>query len=236
MLSFLFAWSVFSAPDALADSIDSSLDPRWAPDSLGKPPRPGETGGTLPDYGEERHGSFAQDMAAVGGLLGGSIIPVAMTMVKWNETYNERSLELKNKDRNEAMELLRTYGLTSAIVTPLTSWGGFMAGGGFRQQPARAFLCGVAASAVSYPVGSYLGRMIAEPVTNTAIGAQPRFPDRTMFLSSLVWTGVITSSTIAGVVVGGGEVVRRPRDPGYTLYMVQDGEQTLWVHGFQGRF
>jgi hypothetical protein len=235
-LRSLLLWTAFCAPLAQAEPFDTALDPRWAPDSLGTPPRPGEASGTLPEYGEDRHGSLAQDMAAVGGLLGGTIIPMTMTMVKWNETYDERSLELKKKDRTEATELLRTYGLTAAIVAPLTSWTGFMAGGGYRQKSARALLCGIAASAVAYPVGSYLGRLITEPVTDTDIAAQPRFPDRTMFLGSLVWNGIITSATVAGVAVGGGEIIRPTRDPGFTLHIVKEGDQTVWVPGFQTRF
>jgi hypothetical protein len=57
-----------------------------------------------------------------------------------------------------------------------------------------------------------------------------------MFLGSLVWTGVTTSATIAGVAVGGGAVVRKTRDPGYVLMVVPDGDRTLWVHSFSGKF
>jgi hypothetical protein len=174
-------------------------------------------------------------MAALGGIIGGAIVPITMTMVKWGQTYDERSLNLKQKHRDEASELLRTYGLTSAIVAPLTSWTGFMAGGGYRQQPVRALLCGVGAAAISYPVGSYLGRAVADPVLNSDKGT-PRYPDRTIFLGSLVWTGVIASSTIAGVAIGGGAIIRKTRDPGYALMVVPDGKNTLLVHSFSGQF
>ena len=212
------------------------MDPRWVPDALGKPPRPGDTGATLPAYGEDRHGSLAQDMAALAGVVTGTVVPLTMTMAKWNETYDERSLELKRSDRKDAAELMRTYALTSALVTPVTAWGGFMAGGGYRQKPLRAFLCGVGASALALPLGSYLGGLVVNPITDIDGGAQPRFPDRTMFMGSLVSTGFIASSTIAGVVVGGGEIVRKVRDPGYTLNVVKQGEQVVWVPGVQLSF
>lgn len=224
--------------EAWADPWETSVAAEYLPSnpSIGSPPRPGDTGSEPPRYGEDRNGSLAQDLAAAAGVVGGTIIPVTMVMVKWNETYNERSLYLDPSDRAVAADLLQTYGRTSAIVTPLTSWAGFMIGGGYRQNSVRALLCGVGAAALSYPIGSYLGRKVADPVTNLEAGAQPRSTDRTVFLGALVWTGIVTSGTVAGVVVGGGPVVRPTRDKGYTLNWVQNGDQRVLVHGFTGRF
>ena len=223
---------------AQAETGPVQVAPEYWPtaEEIGKPPRPGDTGSRPPRYGEDRSGSLAQDLAAVGGVVGGTVVPLTKIMVEWNETYNERSLQLDPSDREAAASLLRTHGLTSAIVTPLTSWAGFMIGGGYRQNPVRAFLGGVGAAALSYPVGAYLGGLVADPVTNLEAGVQPRFPDRTMFRAGLLWTGLVTTGTVAGVVVGGGPVVRRVRDPGYTMYWIQDGAQTIWMHGLQGRF
>ena len=47
---------------------------------------------------------------------------------------------------------------------------------------------------------------------------------------------VVGGDVIGGAVVGGGAVVRKTRDPGYTLMVVPDGQQTLFVHSFSGRF
>ena len=238
LLAALLLSGLLASPEALAVPTIPvlELDPRWAPESVGKPPRPGDTGATLPDYGEDRHGALSQDMAAVGAIVGATIVPVSITMVKWKETYNERSLRLEVSDREEAAELLQTYGITSAIVAPLAGWGGFMAGGGFRQRPMRAFLCGVAASAISYPVGSYLGRAVADPVLDIEGGAQPRSPNRSVFLGSLVWNGVVTTGAVAGIAFGGGDVVRRARDPGFTMLLLDDGVERVWVPTVQGRF
>ena len=142
----LWAYGLVSGhSEAWAEPWETDVANQYLPSapSIGSPPRPGDTGSEPPSYGEDRNGSLAQDLAAAAGVVGGTIIPVTMVMVKWNETYNERSLYLDPSDREVAADLLQTYGRTSAIVTPLTSWAGFMIGGGYRQNSVRAFLCGV---------------------------------------------------------------------------------------------
>ena len=237
-LSILVVGGALTVSSAWAEPVSDSfeIDPSWQPDSLGTPPRPGDVGATLPEYGEDRHGALAQDMAALSGVLGGTVLPLTMTMVKWSEVFDERTSILENVHRNEAADLLLTYGRTSAFVSPLVSWAGFMAGGGFRQKPVMALLCGIGASAIAYPLGSYLGRAIAEPITSIADGQQPMFPDRKVFAASLVWNGVITTATIAGVAIGGGETVRRPRDYGYALNLVPHEDGWIWMPSVRGSF
>ena len=129
-LSILVVGGALTVSSAWAEPVSDSfeIDPSWQPDSLGTPPRPGDVGATLPEYGEDRHGALAQDMAALSGVLGGTVLPLTMTMVKWSEVFDERTSILENVHRNEAADLLLTYGRTSAFVSPLVSWAGFMAG------------------------------------------------------------------------------------------------------------